>query len=76
MEEIKRLVEELSEKENRTYYFIYKDANLNLLFKIDLDVLVNNAGATWGESFNDYPDNAFEKVLALNLKRVFSLTQA
>ncbi|KAI9026529.1 hypothetical protein CLU79DRAFT_742168 [Phycomyces nitens] len=41
-----------------------------------LDVLVNNAGATWGETLDDYPDSAFEKVLNLNLKRVFSLTQA
>ncbi|KAF8952612.1 hypothetical protein BGZ52_005068 [Haplosporangium bisporale] len=39
-------------------------------------VLVNNAGATWGESIKTYPDNAFEKVMNLNLKRVFSLTQA
>ncbi|KAF9369717.1 hypothetical protein CPB97_003353, partial [Podila verticillata] len=39
-------------------------------------VLVNNAGATWGESIETYPDNAFEKVMNLNLKRVFSLTQA
>ncbi|CAO3655721.1 unnamed protein product [Mucor hiemalis] len=41
-----------------------------------LDVLVNNAGATWGDSFQDFPDDAFDKVLTLNLKRVFSLTQA
>ncbi|KAL0097952.1 hypothetical protein J3Q64DRAFT_1716029 [Phycomyces blakesleeanus] len=41
-----------------------------------LDVLVNNAGATWGETIEDYPDSAFEKVINLNLKRVFSLTQA
>lgn len=39
-------------------------------------VLVNNAGATWGESIQTYPDQAFEKVMNLNLKRVFSLTQA
>lgn len=46
-----------------------------LLFA-DLDVLVNNAGANWAESFDTYPDAAFEKVINLNLKRVFSLTQA
>ncbi|KAK3806771.1 MAG: hypothetical protein J3Q66DRAFT_358433 [Benniella sp.] len=39
-------------------------------------VLVNNAGATWGAPLDTYPDNAFEKVMNLNLKRVFSLTQA
>ncbi|KAF9337750.1 hypothetical protein BKA57DRAFT_495038 [Linnemannia elongata] len=41
-----------------------------------LHVLINNAGATWGESIATYPDQAFEKVMNLNLKRVFSLTQA
>ncbi|KAI8885547.1 NAD(P)-binding protein [Backusella circina FSU 941] len=41
-----------------------------------LDVLVNNAGATWGAGFAEFPDQAFDKVITLNLKRVFSLTQA
>ncbi|CAG8780131.1 12271_t:CDS:2, partial [Acaulospora morrowiae] len=41
-----------------------------------LHVLINNAGANWGAKFEEYPDEAFEKVLNLNLKRVFSLTQA
>lgn len=41
-----------------------------------LDVLVNNAGANWSEEVESYPDEAFEKVINLNLKRVFSLTQA
>ena len=40
-----------------------------------LDVLVNNAGAVWGESFDDYPDAAWAKVLTLNLQRAFTLTQ-
>lgn len=77
MEEIERLVKELSEREDRTYS-INKNTTRALLtfFKIDMDVLINNAGATWGESFTHYPDNAFDKVLTLNLKRVFSLTQA
>ncbi|KAF9977870.1 hypothetical protein BGZ73_004625 [Actinomortierella ambigua] len=39
-------------------------------------ILVNNAGATWGAPLDEYPDAAFEKVMNLNLKRVFSLTQA
>jgi NAD(P)-dependent dehydrogenase (short-subunit alcohol dehydrogenase family) len=37
--------------------------------------LVNNAGANWGESIDSYPDSAFDKVLTLNLRRVFTLTQ-
>ncbi|KAK9693759.1 hypothetical protein K7432_013749 [Basidiobolus ranarum] len=41
-----------------------------------LHVLVNNAGASWGAPLDTYPDDAFEKVMNLNLKRVFSLTQA
>ena len=41
-----------------------------------LDVLVNNAGATWGADIEDYPDAAWDKVLALNLKSPFHLTVA
>lgn len=41
-----------------------------------LDVLVNNSGANWGETFDKYPDAAFTKVMMLNVQRVFTLTQA
>ncbi|KAI9221069.1 hypothetical protein BC828DRAFT_382042 [Blastocladiella britannica] len=41
-----------------------------------LDVLVNNAGANWGSPIEEYPDGAFEKVMNLNVRRVFTLTQA
>lgn len=41
-----------------------------------LDVLVNNAGATWGSTVDEYPSEAFDKVLDINLKSVFALTQA
>ncbi|KAI8084525.1 uncharacterized protein BX664DRAFT_337184 [Halteromyces radiatus] len=41
-----------------------------------LDVLINNSGATWGAPIDKYPDEAFQKVVNLNLNRVFSLTQA
>ncbi|KAK5658694.1 hypothetical protein OQA88_2094 [Cercophora sp. LCS_1] len=41
-----------------------------------LHVLVNNSGATWGESYASYPDSAWSKLLTLNLQRVFTLTQA
>jgi NAD(P)-dependent dehydrogenase (short-subunit alcohol dehydrogenase family) len=40
-----------------------------------LDVLVNNAGANWGEAYETYPDSAFAKVLNLNVKAVFNLTR-
>jgi NAD(P)-dependent dehydrogenase (short-subunit alcohol dehydrogenase family) len=41
-----------------------------------LHVLVNNAGANWGAPLAEYPDSAWDKVLALNLKGVFHLTRA
>jgi NAD(P)-dependent dehydrogenase (short-subunit alcohol dehydrogenase family) len=41
-----------------------------------LHVLVNNAGANWGAPFDDFPDSAWDKVLALNVKAVFHLTRA
>ncbi len=41
-----------------------------------LHVLVNNAGATWGAPLAEYPDSAWDKVLALNVKAVFHLTRA
>lgn len=40
-----------------------------------LDVLINNSGAAWGESFDTHPDHAWTKLLTLNLQRVFTLTQ-
>ena len=41
-----------------------------------LDVLINNAGATWGAPLEEYPDDGWDKVLALNLKGPFHLTVA
>ncbi|KAI8093646.1 uncharacterized protein BX664DRAFT_111732 [Halteromyces radiatus] len=41
-----------------------------------LDVLINNSGANWAAPIADYPDAGFQKVVNLNLTRVFSLTQA
>ncbi|KAI0691149.1 NAD-P-binding protein [Cerioporus squamosus] len=40
-----------------------------------LHVLVNNAGAAWGDTLDEYPDAAWTKLLTLNLQRVFTLTQ-
>ncbi|PHH66958.1 hypothetical protein CDD81_5310 [Ophiocordyceps australis] len=40
-----------------------------------LHVLVNNAGAAWGATVDEYPDAAWTKLLTLNLQRVFTLTQ-
>jgi NAD(P)-dependent dehydrogenase (short-subunit alcohol dehydrogenase family) len=35
----------------------------------------NNAGATWGAPVDAYPAEAFDKVLGVNVKSVFALTQ-
>jgi NAD(P)-dependent dehydrogenase (short-subunit alcohol dehydrogenase family) len=37
---------------------------------------VNNAGANWGAPLAEYPDAAWDKVLALNVKSIFHLTRA
>ncbi|EKF22723.1 rhamnolipids biosynthesis 3-oxoacyl-[acyl-carrier-protein] reductase [Mycolicibacterium hassiacum DSM 44199] len=39
-------------------------------------ILVNNAGATWGEPLKTFPDSAWDKVLDLNVKSPFWLTRA
>ena len=41
-----------------------------------LHILVNNAGANWGAPLAEYPDAAWDKVLALNVKGPFLLTRA
>lgn len=41
-----------------------------------IDVLVNNAGATWGAPAQDYPLEGWNKVINLNVTGLFLLTQA
>ena len=41
-----------------------------------VQVLVNNAGATWGAPLEDHPAAAWDKVLGLNLKAPFFLIRA
>ena len=40
-----------------------------------VDILVNNAGATWGASTVDHPLAAWDKVMNLNVRSIFLLTQ-
>jgi len=40
-----------------------------------LDVLVNNAGAAWGVEFDQFPESGWDKVMNLNVKSPFFLTQ-
>lgn len=42
----------------------------------ELDILVNNAGAAWGEAYDTFPESGWDKVVDLNLKAPFFLTQA
>ncbi|MEQ1549341.1 MAG: SDR family oxidoreductase [Chakrabartia sp.] len=41
-----------------------------------LDILVNNAGAAWGAEFEDFPEAGWDKVMDLNVKSPFFLTQS
>ena len=41
-----------------------------------LDILVNNAGAAWGAPFDEFPEDGWDKVMDLNVKTPFFLTQA
>lgn len=41
-----------------------------------LDILVNNAGAAWGQGFDEFPESGWDKVMDLNVKSPFFLTQA
>ncbi len=41
-----------------------------------LDILVNNAGAAWGAPFEEFPESGWDKVMDLNVKGPFFLTQA
>ena len=41
-----------------------------------LDILVNNAGAAWGAPIEEFPENGWDKVMDINVKSPFFLTQA
>ncbi|MBD5606608.1 MAG: SDR family oxidoreductase [Candidatus Eremiobacteraeota bacterium] len=40
-----------------------------------LDILVNNAGAAWGEPFDAFSERGWDRVMDLNVKALFFLTQ-
>jgi NAD(P)-dependent dehydrogenase (short-subunit alcohol dehydrogenase family) len=40
-----------------------------------VDVLINNAGVAWGASLDDFPEHGWDKVMDVNVKGVFFLTQ-
>jgi len=41
-----------------------------------LDILMNNAGATWGAFLGEFPWKAWDKIMAVNVTGVFGLTQS
>jgi gluconate 5-dehydrogenase len=58
-----------------------KDACLRLIDETlkrfgKLDILINNAGATWGAPAEDHPVEAWDKVMDLNVRSIFLLSQS
>lgn len=41
-----------------------------------LDILINNAGASWGAPIEQFPEKGWDKVMDINVKSPFFLTQA
>jgi len=41
-----------------------------------LDILINNAGASWGAPLGEFPEKGWDKVMNINVKSPFFLTQA
>jgi gluconate 5-dehydrogenase len=41
-----------------------------------IDILINNAGATWGAPAEDHPLDAWDKVMNLNVRSLFLFAQA
>jgi NAD(P)-dependent dehydrogenase (short-subunit alcohol dehydrogenase family) len=41
-----------------------------------IDILVNNAGASWGAAAEDHPLEAWDKVMNLNVRSIFLVSQA
>jgi NAD(P)-dependent dehydrogenase (short-subunit alcohol dehydrogenase family) len=50
-------------------------AHIGELFGGELDVLVNNAGATWGAPIDEYPESGWDRVFDLDVKSLFFITQ-
>ena len=40
-----------------------------------LDILINNAGTPWGAPLDEFPESGWDKVMDINVKGVFFLTQ-
>jgi NAD(P)-dependent dehydrogenase (short-subunit alcohol dehydrogenase family) len=53
--------------------FALADSAIDRLGKVD--ILVNNAGASWGAPTEDHPIDAFDKIMNLNIRALFILSQ-
>jgi len=53
-----------------------KMADAYLKHESKLDILVNNAGAAWGAPFDEFPESGWDKVMDINVKTPFFLSQA
>ena len=42
----------------------------------NLDILINNAGAAWGAPLGQFPEKGWDKVMGINVKSPFFLTQS
>ena len=47
----------------------------NVVTLAELHVLVNNSGSNWAAPYDEYPSAGWNRVLTLNLHRVFTITQ-
>lgn len=73
-----KLVEELAMRENskQNRFLLHSPCpETNSRPLVELHILVNNSGATWGAPYDDYPSAVWSKVLTLNIQRVFTITQ-
>lgn len=68
--EVYAFAADVTQAEPREKLLEFVDAKLS-----SLSILLNNAGANWGASLEDYPDEGFAKVMDINLNAVFSLSR-
>lgn len=40
-----------------------------------IDILINNAGAVWAAPFDSFPENGWDKIMDINIKSMFFMTQ-
>jgi NAD(P)-dependent dehydrogenase (short-subunit alcohol dehydrogenase family) len=50
-------------------------ANDNKARDEKIDILINTAGASWGSAIDEFPESGWDKVMDLNVKSIFFLTQ-